>query len=125
MRWFYTDVEDRERRLKLLKYQLGTLNYGDEMQAIIDEEIEAIKAAKEEEKNNPPEGEEAGGAPVAPNAPKEESAGGPADIELPPIPTNESLQLDGLEKKLDLLENSDEDLPKPEDIKGIDFTANN
>ncbi len=125
MNALFTDVEDRERRLKLLKYQLGTLNYGDEMQAIIDEEIEAIKAAKEEEKNNPPEGEEAGGAPVAPNAPKEEPAGGPDDIELPPIPTNESLQLDGLEKKLDLLENSDEDLPNPEDIKGIDFTANN
>jgi len=125
MNALFTDVEDRERRLKLLKYQLGTLNYGDEMQAIIDEEIEAIKAAKEEEKNNPPEGEEEGGAPVPPNAPKEEPAGGAEDIELPPIPTNESLQLDGLEKKLDLLENSDEDLPKPEDIKGIDFTVNN
>jgi len=126
MNSLFTDVEDRERRLKLLKYQLGTLNYGDEMQAIIDEEIEAIKTAKEEEKNATPEGEEpavGGEAPEAPNEPASEA--GAEDIELPPIPTNESLQLDGLEKKLDLLENSDEDLPKPEDIKGIDFTANN
>lgn len=118
MNSLFTDIEDRERRLKLLKYQLGSLNYGDEMQAIIDEEIEGIKAAKEAEKNAPAEGEEGAEAP-------NESASGTEDIELPPIPTNESLQLDGLEKKLDLLENSDEDLPKPEDIKGIDFTANN
>ena len=116
----FNDIEDRSRRLKLLKSFIGTLNIGDDCGAIIEEEIADIKQKKAEEAKNPPEGEEQ--AMEAPEAPA--PSAGAEDIELPPIPTNESLQLDGLEKKLNLLEDSDEDLPTPEDIKGIDFTEN-
>lgn len=117
----FSDIEDRERRLKLLKYQLGTLNYGDEMQAIIDEEIESIRAAKEAEKEAQEKNEEE--TEIADNSDLSTDETND-DMELPPIPANESLQLDGLEKKLEILENSDEDLPSPADIKGIDFTIN-
>ena len=50
----FTDVEDKQRRLRILKILIAPLNYGDEILAEIDDEIKAIaeaaaKAAEEAE----------------------------------------------------------------------------
>lgn len=41
----FTDVEDKPRRLRILKALIATLNYGDELLQEIDEEIKAVEEA--------------------------------------------------------------------------------
>ncbi len=41
----FTDVEDKPRRLRILKTLIATLNYGDELLQEIDEEIKAVEEA--------------------------------------------------------------------------------
>ncbi len=45
----FSDVEDKGRRLELLKNLLSTLNYGSDMGAIIDKEIDEVNQKKAEE----------------------------------------------------------------------------
>lgn len=45
----FTDVEDKPRRLRILKALIAPLNYGDEINAVIDEEIKAIEEAATQE----------------------------------------------------------------------------
>ena len=45
----FTDVEDRARRLRILKALIASLNYGDEINAEIDAEIEAAEEATAKE----------------------------------------------------------------------------
>lgn len=54
MQSLFSDIEDRSRRLEILKELVGTLNYGDELTRIIQEEISAVEAKKlaEEEAEN-------------------------------------------------------------------------
>lgn len=44
----FTDIEDKPRRLRILKTLLAALNYGDELNIEIDAEIKAIESAAEE-----------------------------------------------------------------------------
>jgi hypothetical protein len=46
----FGDIEDKTRKLQILKLLVTTLNYGDELGAVIQEEIEATKKAQKEEK---------------------------------------------------------------------------
>ncbi len=51
MQALFADVEDRGRKLEILKSLISTLNYGDDLLAILDAEIEmANKQAEEEAK---------------------------------------------------------------------------
>ena len=55
----FTDIEDKPRRLRILKTLLAALNYGDELNAEIDAEIKALEeaAAKEAEEDENTENE--------------------------------------------------------------------
>lgn len=49
MQSLFGEIEDRARKLEILKTLIATLNYGDELTDIIDREIEAAEIAKKEE----------------------------------------------------------------------------
>ena len=50
MQSLFSDIEDKTRRLEILKELVGTLDYGDGIIQIIQEEINALEAAAKEEK---------------------------------------------------------------------------
>jgi hypothetical protein len=140
----FADVENKGRRLRILKGLVSTLDYGDEITNQIEEEIKAAdaadkQAAEEAEENRQAElaGTEAGGGAPAPEpepAGNEESAGG-GDFDLnldmdnvPEAPqeafkpTAGSTTLNEDHEFDDILEEAD-DLPTPEEL-GKDFTRN-
>lgn len=144
-----TDVEDKARRLEILKILLKTLNYGDEITAEVDKEIKAVNEAKKKaeaeaaaeeaaaaESGGDTGGEDAGGAMdldldagMDDSAESTESAEAPDmdSVELPPMP--ESFMTNGgattLVEGPDFL-TEDDDLPSPEEADAsIDFTENN
>ena len=111
----FTDVEDKSRRLEILKSLIATLNLGDSILTVLQEEINATKKEEEEAERENAQGE-------AESAP--ETAGG-ADFEFPQIPESaepekgETLTEDafGLDEA--------EDLPTPEEAASdVDFTKN-
>ncbi len=51
MQGLFTDIEDKTRRLRILKALLSSLNYGDAINAEIDAEIKAIEEAAKTEDN--------------------------------------------------------------------------
>jgi hypothetical protein len=130
----FTDVEDKARRLRILKALIATLNYGDEINAEIDAEIIAAEeAAKKAEEEAALEGAEEGGE-VA-NTPDE------ATTEEEPVEDIDLGSLDALEAFTNhdgeiLLEEQDinmdaamilteDDLPSPEDLDNEkDFSEN-
>lgn len=139
----FADVEDKARKLRLLKELLKQLNYGDEINAILDEEIVAAeKKARDEAKA----AEEAAAAEAEAAAAETESqeaeipAEEPAaeeesgDIDLQPVEL-ESFKADAdatvLTEDGAALEESDflseaDDLPTPEELDANkDFTENN
>lgn len=145
----FTDVEDRGKKLKILKALVSTLNYGDEIIAIIQEEIdaaelEALKQKEQQEAEAKAAAEEAERAnATTPDAdstaddnldlPSMESTFGEAiqGQESSTTPEKERLveettDLDYLDIGDDLLVENDENLPSPEDLSAdIDFTQNN
>ena len=129
----FTDVEDKPRRLRILKTLLAALNYGDALNAEIDAEIEAIeKAAEEEAANAELEGEglDGAGAESSTATAQEPEQGSDEDIDLGSLDKLESFELrDGdllLEDQtgLDIL--MEDDLPSPSDLDAEkDFSENN
>ena len=134
MQSLFTDVEDKVRRLRILKALLTSLNYGDSINAEIDAEIDALEKTAEEEKAADAEGGvegsdlEAGGEDAG-----VEDAGG--DMDLGSLDTLESFnkgtgevlledpELDTL-KAASLL--TEEDLPAPSELDSDkDFSENN
>ena len=127
----FSDVEDKARRLTILKSLVSSLHLGDEILAEIQKEIEAAEeAAKkaEEEANN--ENTETGGE--TPSEPAEEAApeeaGGEEELDLgmAAVATEGFKPVEGtspLTEDQDLLE--DDDLPTPEEADANrDFTEN-
>lgn len=145
----FGEVEDKTRRLEILKSLVATLNYGDEITTILDEEIKATKQkekeeaeqaaleAKAEEAN---EAEEAPEPNIEPKLPEvelptiekpigsgEETSG---DIDLKPMPDSaleDSLSPNKAGRPLtedSLTPNDENDLPTPEEL-GEDFTKTN
>ena len=145
----FGEVEDKSRRLEILKTLVSTLNYGDEITSILDEEIKATKQ-KEKEEAEQAEKEAAEQAELEANEAKEESSEpeeepqlsevdldsiapesgesgeeNPEDIDLAPMPDS---ALEGFNNRGTEILNEDSvviteenDLPTPEEI-GEDFT---
>jgi hypothetical protein len=90
----FTDVEDKQRRLRILKILIAPLNYGDEILAEIDDEIKAIEeAAAKAAEEAALAGEE--GA---------DSSGDGSDSALPPVETSDETSDDIDLGSLDALE---------------------
>lgn len=136
------DVDNKARRLTILKDLISTLNYGDNITFELDQEIEEIKtkqaeeaeqAKKDAEEQAKLEAGEAGGE-VFSEAPakeekKPEAAEEDIDLGLSSVAPVESFTpAEGaslLVEGPDYLLNSDEDLPTPEEMnEKIDFSEN-
>ena len=128
----FTDVEDKARRLKILKALIATLNYGDEINAEIDAEIKAVEeaAAKaaEEAELEALEGAEEETA----EEPSEEPAAD-EDVDLGTLADLESFGQSGSEilledQELDIDASmilTEDDLPSPADLDAEkDFSEN-
>jgi hypothetical protein len=132
----FTDVEDKARRLRILKALISTLNYGDDINTEIDAEIIAAeKAAKKAEEEAALEGTEEGAEEIdtsqADTADSSEASAD--DIDLGSLDALESFS--GHEGEL-LLEDqelnadvamilTEDDLPSPEDLDSDkDFSEN-
>jgi hypothetical protein len=126
----FTDIEDKPRRLRILKALLASLNYGDEINAEIDAEIKALEeaATKAEEEAALEDTEGAEETPTeAPAA--EEGTDSAEDIDLGSLEALESFNSgDGdilLEDQTGVLLTED-DLPSPADLDSEkDFSENN
>jgi hypothetical protein len=141
MQSLFNDVEDRGRKLAILKSLFETLNYNADIMTIIQDEIdayyEAVKKQEEEEANNPENAEET--TDTKDLAPVEETTETNDDLDLPPMPESMEIVLDKTILTEEIEENEDgilvetsevlieeDDLPKPEDLGDeIDFTENN
>jgi hypothetical protein len=138
-----TDVEDKSRRLKILKSLISSLNYNDDVVAEIQGEINSLEEAKkkeaeakkaEEEADKAKEAAEKKAAETAEEPKPEEAPEGdkPKDdaaLSLTPMPDSavkESLDEKGDSASNDaLVEDSDNTLPSPEEAdKDKDFTEN-
>lgn len=136
----FTDIEDKKRRLTILKNLIGQLNYGDEVMDVIQKEIEATeaaekKAAEEEAADNTEEGGDiTGGEDNLDLGGEEESTDdGGDDMDLTPMPMESftgnggeaTLLEDGVGDDFIVLEESD-DLPTPDQLNdSVDFSENN
>jgi hypothetical protein len=129
----FTDVEDRARRLKILKVVLSSLNYGDEINAEIDAEIKAAEeAAAKEAEEAELEGLEDTGTEVPdetstkePTASEDADLGTLADLESFGQSGNEIL-LEDQELNTDVsMLLTEDDLPSPADLDADkDFSEN-
>lgn len=135
----FTDVEDKARRLRILKILIAPLNYGDEINAEIDAEIisaeEAAKKAAEEAELEDLEGAEPDTTEATTDEPADASAngGGTEDIDLGSLADLESfshhdgeLLLEDQELNIDTaIVLTEEDLPSPEELDpDKDFSEN-
>lgn len=129
----FADVEDKSRRLKLLKEFIAQLNYGDQINAILNDEIEAAEAkAKEEAEQAKAEAEAE--AELDANSANTDSTEIDTD-EFDLQPAEESIEIDESSeilteempalKESDFIESTD-DLPTPDELDADrDFTENN
>ncbi len=133
MQGLFTDIEDKPRRLRILKSLLASLNYGDEINTEIDAEIKAIEeaAAKAEEEAalEGTEGTEGLEEPTTETTEAPDESGGEEDIDLGSLDALEAFNTgDGdllLEDQTGLLLTED-DLPSPADLDSEkDFSENN
>ena len=139
----FGDIEDKSRRLKILRSLLGSLHYGDDLIQILDDEIKEAEKAKIEEK----EADESGGGDTdgggeldltdfSVDSGDESNTAERQDVKSSDIESNDlglssiaaesfSNNEDGVqlvESQAVLVEEND--LPNPEDISDIDFTKN-
>jgi len=129
MQGLFTDIEDKPRRLRILKALLSALNYGDALNTEIDAEIEAIeKAALEAEE----EGEEVDTASEAADMDSAETeSSAEEDMDLGSLDALEAFNTgtgDILLEEQELTSNilTEDDLPSPADLDSEkDFSENN
>jgi hypothetical protein len=127
----FTDIEDKPRRLRILKALMGGLNYGDAIFAEIDGEIKAIEeAAKEEAENAEAELENGGEETTEATETTTEDSGSEEDIDLGSLDALESFSnhegdiLLEDQTGLDIL--TEDDLPSPAELDSDkDFSENN
>jgi hypothetical protein len=127
----FTDVEDKPRRLRILKALLTPLNYGDDINAEIDAEIAAIEQAAQENEDNP-EDLDAG---TDESSSTEEPIDSGEDTDLGSLDALEAFNVGTgnlllEEQELDDLTNhtllTEDDLPSPADLDAEkDFSENN
>lgn len=127
----FSDVEDKSRKLEILKALIVSLNYGSDLSAIIDQEIDATKAAAEKEaaeaaaENESTENisDEDLGDMSEENAPSAD-LGNSGDIPMESL-FNKSNSPILVEEGADVVEGVNDDLPTPNEInERIDFSRN-
>ena len=129
----FTDIEDKPRRLRILKALLAALNYGDELNTEIDGEIKALEEAAAAEALATEEGGENvdfdtgdTGSDLEPDQPDSSD-----DIDLGSLDTLEAFNLGGNtvlmeDQELTPVILTEDDLPSPTDLNAdVDFTENN
>ena len=133
----FTDVEDKVRRLKILKTLLTALNYGDALNAEIDAEIKAIEEAEAEAENedNLDEDDLDNVSEDSSGSSTEVPVEDEADMDLGSLDALESLSPDNStllmeDQEFANLDNSliltEDDLPTPADLDiEKDFSENN
>lgn len=129
----FTDIEDKPRRLRILKALLTALNYGDDLNTEIDAEIAALEEAAEEEAANAEAGgENESGEDMAMEAPADSSEDTGEDLDLGTLDALEDFNLGSGELLMEettseatpvlLTEN---DLPAPDELDAEkDFSEN-
>ena len=129
----FTDIEDKPRRLRILKTLLAALDYGDALNTEIDAEIKAIEDAAKESEDETTEttGEETDTTATEPT----ESADEEVDMDLGSLDALEAFKGSSGELLLEEQESADltdtmllteDDLPAPSDLDAdIDFSENN
>lgn len=131
MQSLFNDVEDKSRRLEILKELVLTLNYGDGLIKVIQEEIDAIAEAEKLKA----EEEALAATNETTDEGTEEKEENLDDLDLTPMPENlestEATSLEDISDKLILTEdqdvniNEDDNLPSPEELNSkLDFTEN-
>lgn len=128
MQGLFTDIEDKPRRLRILKTLLVSLNYGDSINAEIDAEIKAIEEATlEAEEEQLAEGDETATDTPAEDTTSEDSSA--EDMDLGSLEALESFTTttgDILLEDQDLSILTEDDLPSPSDLDAEkDFSENN
>ena len=138
----FGDIEDKSRRLKILRSLLGSLHYGDDLTQILDDEIKEAEKAKAEEKEADDLSDGAAGSEevdltdFSVDSEDTSNMAEQQDVKSSDIESNDlglssiaaesfSNNEDGVqlaESKAVLVEEND--LPNPEDISDIDFTKN-
>jgi hypothetical protein len=131
MQGLFTDVEDKPRRLRILKALLTPLNYGDDINAEIDAEIAAIEQAAQENEDNPEDLD----ADTDESSSTEEPIDNGEDTDLGSLDALEAFNVGTgnlllEEQELDDLTNhtllTEDDLPSPADLDAEkDFSENN
>lgn len=136
----FTDIEDKPRRLRILKALLTALNYGDALNAEIDAEIAALEEAAEEAAAAEENGDAEGGEITDTSADTGgEDSGGTADeggdIDLGSLASLESfnsgtgdllLEDQEADKPAELEILTEDDLPNPSELDSEkDFSENN
>jgi hypothetical protein len=135
MQGLFTDVEDKIRRLRILKALLASLNYGDALNTEIDEEIKALeKAAEDAEAEAALEaeaGDDISAESIDTDTPIEDTPD--EDIDLGSLDTLEAFNMGAgdllLEEDQELMSGmllTEDDLPSPADLDAEkDFSENN
>ena len=124
MQGLFTDIEDKPRRLRILKTLLSSLNYGDAINAEIDAEITAIEEAAANEAEAEAEGDDAEGGSF--EAPPANSGGDSEDLgSLDALESFNSGTGELLLEEQDFTILTEDDLPTPADLdSGTDFSEN-
>lgn len=132
----FTDIEDKPRRLRILKALMGGLNYGDAINIEIDAEIKAIEEAAEKAAQEEEDQETADTAELEVEATESEDTedidlGSLADLESFTA-MSENVLLEEMEEEKEPVEVdtalflTEDDLPTPEDLDAEkDFSENN
>jgi hypothetical protein len=131
----FTDVEDKPRRLRILKALIASLNYGDEINAEIDAEIAAVEeAAKKAEEEAELENVD-GDTTTETEAPAEEAPAEESNEEDIDLGSLDSLNLEDFtshegellmeEQEFSNIILTEDDLPSPADLDADkDFSEN-
>lgn len=128
----FTDIEDKPRRLRILKALLTALNYGDELNTEIDAEIKALEEAAEEEAANADAEGTDGGDDLTTEAPADSGEDTGEDLDLGTLDALEDFNLGSGELLMEETTNeaapvllTENDLPAPEELDAEkDFSEN-
>jgi len=127
----FSDVEDKARRLAIIKTLVNTIHLGDEINVILDQEIKAAEEAAAKAKAEEEAEANGGESDLGEATPAAEDSGDELNLDSMPdeeLPAEESFSPTGstiLTEDQDLFEDGGE-LPTPEEAdENKDFTENN
>ena len=129
----FSDVEDKARRLTILKSLVGSLHLGDEIVAEIQKEIEAAEEAAKKAEEEATAEEKESNAESSDDLDLSTESGGEDDLDLTPMPDTEVKAEENFKPASgtsvlneEQLFEDDDDLPTPEEADSErDFTENN